>query len=156
MPPEVQLDRTRCGEGAWPYLVVWWCPFRRHPARHHGLPGPARPGPRRQVSLADWLTQKGTPMADIPEVLFVCTHNAGRSQMAAASLDHRAGRVRARSAGSRPRQPAPPAAVQALAEISLDISREYRSHPPPESSRVPTLSSRWAAATPARSTPASA
>ena len=78
-------------------------------------------------------------MADIPEVLFVCTHNAGRSQMAAASLDHRAGRVRVTSAGSRPRQPAHPAAVQALAEISLDISRDYRSHPPPESSRVPTL-----------------
>jgi protein-tyrosine-phosphatase len=42
-------------------------------------------------------------MADIPEVLFVCTHNAGRSQMAAALLDQQAaGRVRVTSAGSQP------------------------------------------------------
>ena len=42
-------------------------------------------------------------MADIPHVLFVCTHNAGRSQMAAALLDHQAaGRVRVTSAGSQP------------------------------------------------------
>jgi arsenate reductase (thioredoxin) len=42
-------------------------------------------------------------MGDIPEVLFVCTHNAGRSQMAAALLDHQAaGRVRVTSAGSQP------------------------------------------------------
>ena len=42
-------------------------------------------------------------MSDVPEVLFVCIHNAGRSQMAAALLDHHArGRVRVRSAGSDP------------------------------------------------------
>ncbi|HET7245781.1 MAG TPA: arsenate reductase ArsC [Streptosporangiaceae bacterium] len=65
-------------------------------------------------------------MTDIPDVLFVCTHNAGRSQMAAALLDHAgAGRVRVSSAGSRPASQLNPAVVQAMAEIGLDISREY-------------------------------
>jgi arsenate reductase (thioredoxin) len=65
-------------------------------------------------------------MADIPEVLFVCTHNAGRSQMAAALLDHAAaGRVRVTSAGSQPASQLNPAVVQAMAEIGLDISREF-------------------------------
>ena len=65
-------------------------------------------------------------MADISEVLFVCTHNAGRSQMAAALLDHQAaGRVRVTSAGSQPASQLNPAVVQAMTEIGLDISREY-------------------------------
>jgi len=65
-------------------------------------------------------------VADIPEVLFVCTHNAGRSQMAAALLDHQAaGRVRVTSAGSQPADQLNPAVVQAMAEIGLDISREF-------------------------------
>jgi protein-tyrosine-phosphatase len=65
-------------------------------------------------------------MADIPEVLFVCTHNAGRSQMAAALLDRQAaGRVRVTSAGSQPADQLNPAVVQAMAEIGLDISREF-------------------------------
>jgi arsenate reductase (thioredoxin) len=65
-------------------------------------------------------------VTDIPEVLFVCTHNAGRSQMAAALLAHQAaGRVRVSSAGSQPASQLNPAVVQAMAEIGLDISREY-------------------------------
>jgi protein-tyrosine-phosphatase len=65
-------------------------------------------------------------MADIPEVLFVCTHNAGRSQMAAALLDHQAaGRVRVTSAGSQPADQLNPAVVQAMAEIGLDLSHEF-------------------------------
>ena len=65
-------------------------------------------------------------MADIPEVLFVCTHNAGRSQMAAALLDREArGRVRVTSAGSQPADQLNPAVVQAMTEIGLDISREF-------------------------------
>src|SRR5215472_11633574 len=65
-------------------------------------------------------------MADVPEVLFVCTHNAGRSQMAAALLDHQAaGQVQVTSAGSQPASQLNPAVVQAMAEIGLDISREY-------------------------------
>ena len=65
-------------------------------------------------------------MPGIPEVLFVCTHNAGRSQMAAALLDHQAaGRVRVTSAGSQPASQLNPAVVQAMAEIGLDISGEF-------------------------------
>ena len=64
-------------------------------------------------------------MADIPEVLFVCIHNAGRSQMAAALLDREAvGRVRVTSAGSQPASQLNPVVVQAMAEIGIDISRE--------------------------------
>ena len=65
-------------------------------------------------------------MAEIPEVLFVCTHNAGRSQMAAALLDHQAaGRVHVTSAGSQPANRLNPAVVAAMAEVVLDISREF-------------------------------
>ena len=65
-------------------------------------------------------------MTGIPEVLFVCTHNAGRSQMAAALLDHEAaGQVHVTSAGSQPADQLNPAVVAAMAEIGLDISREF-------------------------------
>lgn len=64
-------------------------------------------------------------MADKPSVLFVCVHNAGRSQMAAAWLTHLAGdRVEVRSAGSDPGVEVNPAAVQAMAEVGIDISQE--------------------------------
>jgi protein-tyrosine-phosphatase len=64
-------------------------------------------------------------MKPIPQVLFVCVHNAGRSQMAAALLDHYAkGRVRVRSAGSAPSKEINPTVVQAMAEIGLDVSQE--------------------------------
>jgi arsenate reductase (thioredoxin) len=69
---------------------------------------------------------KGHLMTDIPEVLFVCTHNAGRSQMAAALLDQQAaGRIRVTSAGSQPASELNPAVVQAMAEIGLDISAQF-------------------------------
>jgi protein-tyrosine-phosphatase len=62
----------------------------------------------------------------MPEVLFVCIHNAGRSQMAAALLDHHAqGRVRVSSAGSEPADRVNPAVVEAIAELGLDISHEF-------------------------------
>jgi arsenate reductase (thioredoxin) len=58
-----------------------------------------------------------------PEVLFVCVHNAGRSQMAAALLRHHAmGRVRVTSAGSAPADTVNPAARDAVAEWGLDIT----------------------------------
>src|SRR6267143_3782918 len=64
--------------------------------------------------------------ADAPEVLFVCVHNAGRSQMAAALLErHAGGRVRVRSAGSEPAGSLNPRVVEAMREIGLDISREF-------------------------------
>ena len=64
-------------------------------------------------------------MSDVPEVLFVCVHNAGRSQMAAALLDHHArGKVVVRSAGSDPADRLNPAVVAAMAEWGIDLSRE--------------------------------
>ncbi|MET1072376.1 MAG: arsenate reductase ArsC, partial [Umezawaea sp.] len=65
-------------------------------------------------------------MTSKPAVLFVCVHNAGRSQMAAALLDHHAaGRVTVRSAGSAPANTINPAVVDAMAELGLDLTREF-------------------------------
>ena len=65
-------------------------------------------------------------MSDMPTVLFVCVHNAGRSQMAAALLDHHAsGRVRVMSAGTEPADRVNPAVVEAMAELGLDVSRAF-------------------------------
>jgi arsenate reductase len=61
----------------------------------------------------------------VPEVLFVCVHNAGRSQMAAGLLNLRgAGRVHVRSAGSTPAAELNPRVVEAMQEIGIDISHE--------------------------------
>jgi protein-tyrosine-phosphatase len=71
-------------------------------------------------------TSSGAIVSDTPEVLFVCVHNAGRSQMAAALLHHHAaGRVTVRSAGSAPADTINPAVVAAMAELGLDLSREF-------------------------------
>jgi arsenate reductase len=60
-----------------------------------------------------------------PSVLFVCVHNAGRSQMAAAFLTHLSkGEVEVRSAGSAPADSINPAVVEAMKEIGIDISHE--------------------------------
>ncbi len=62
-------------------------------------------------------------MPDKPSVLFVCVHNAGRSQMAAGWLRHLAGdAVEVRSAGSMPGDRINPSAVQAMAEVGIDIT----------------------------------
>ena len=69
---------------------------------------------------------KGASVADKPTVLFVCVHNAGRSQMAAALLDHHAqGQVNVRSAGSEPADHVNPAAVEVMLELDLDLSKEF-------------------------------
>ncbi|MGW1641375.1 arsenate reductase ArsC [Streptomyces lavendulae] len=61
----------------------------------------------------------------VPSVLFVCVHNAGRSQMGAAFLTHLGGdRVQVRSAGSAPAATVNPAVVEAMAEAGIDISAE--------------------------------
>lgn len=57
-----------------------------------------------------------------PEILFVCIHNAGRSQMAAALLAHHAGdRVLVRSAGTAPAETVNPAVIEAMAELGIDL-----------------------------------
>jgi len=69
---------------------------------------------------------EGVILKDVPEVLFVCVHNAGRSQMAAALLDHHAkGKVHVRSAGSAPADRINPAVAAAMDEWGIDLSREF-------------------------------
>lgn len=68
----------------------------------------------------------GAIVTGIPEVLFVCVHNAGRSQMAAALLAHHGrGKVNVRSAGSAPADEINPAVTEAMAEIGIDITQEF-------------------------------
>ena len=65
-------------------------------------------------------------MKSVPEVLFVCVQNAGRSQMAAGLLDHHAnGRVHVRSAGSSPANQIHREVAEAMAEVGIDISKEF-------------------------------
>lgn len=62
----------------------------------------------------------------MPEVLFVCEHNAGRSQMAAALTHHLSqGRIGVRSAGSQPGEQIYPAVVEAMSEIGVDVTQEF-------------------------------
>ncbi|GAB3683871.1 arsenate reductase ArsC [Saccharopolyspora tripterygii] len=76
--------------------------------------------------LADIAQSRGIPVPSTPEVLFVCVHNAGRSQMAAALLHHHAqGRVAVRSAGSAPAEAVNPAVVEVMDELGLDLSQEF-------------------------------
>ncbi|WP_109522640.1 MULTISPECIES: arsenate reductase ArsC [Nocardia] len=64
-------------------------------------------------------------MASTPSVLFVCVHNAGRSQMAAGFLTHLAGdEIEVRSAGSAPADSLNPAAVAAMSEVGIDITAQ--------------------------------
>jgi protein-tyrosine-phosphatase len=68
--------------------------------------------------------EEGT--AEVPEVLFVCVHNAGRSQMAAGLLNKLAhGRVHVRTAGSEPADEINPAVVEAMGEVGVDLSHEF-------------------------------
>ena len=65
-------------------------------------------------------------MKTVPEVLFVCVHNAGRSQMAAALLHHHAqGKVTVLSAGSEPADRINPAVLAVMNELHLDLSHEF-------------------------------
>ena len=65
------------------------------------------------------------PLPTTPSVLFVCVHNAGRSQMAAALLQHHAqGRVQVFSAGTAPADEVNPAVVEVMAELGIDVSQE--------------------------------
>jgi len=65
-------------------------------------------------------------VTSVPEILFVCVHNAGRSQMAAALARHlSAGKVHVRSAGSKPDQEINPVTIQALAERGIQITEAF-------------------------------
>jgi arsenate reductase (thioredoxin) len=66
-------------------------------------------------------------MTDVqPEVLFVCVHNSGRSQMAAGLVKLRSqGRIRVRSAGSEPVESIDPAVIEAMSELGVDLSEQF-------------------------------
>jgi len=69
---------------------------------------------------------RGLVTREMPEVLFVCVHNAGRSQMAAGLVELRSrGRIHVRSAGSDPGEEINPAVIQAMDEIGVDMSEEF-------------------------------
>ena len=69
---------------------------------------------------------EGKITKELPEVLFVCVHNAGRSQMAAGLLNKlAAGRVNVRTAGSDPADRINPAVIEAMGEVGVDLSEEF-------------------------------
>jgi len=69
---------------------------------------------------------EGIISKEMPEVLFVCVHNAGRSQMAAGLVKLRSGgRIHVRSAGSAPGEVINPAVVEAMEELGVDLSEEF-------------------------------
>jgi protein-tyrosine-phosphatase len=77
----------------------------------------------RLLAVAQW---EGKLAKEHPEVLFVCVHNAGRSQMAAVLTAHLSeGRVSVRSAGSEPASEINPRVIEAMAELGLDLSQEF-------------------------------
>jgi protein-tyrosine-phosphatase len=91
--------------------------------RAHLVPLTTRFTTDRLTALAQ---AQGAIVKTVPEVLFVCVHNAGRSQMAAALLHHHAqGAVNVRSAGSAPADTINPAVRKVMAEIGLDLSQEF-------------------------------
>jgi arsenate reductase (thioredoxin) len=69
---------------------------------------------------------RGHVTREMPEVLFVCVHNAGRSQIAAGLVELRSsGRIHVRSAGSDPGEEINPAVIQAMDEIGVDMRKEF-------------------------------
>ncbi|MFZ5870294.1 MAG: arsenate reductase ArsC [Actinomycetota bacterium] len=79
-----------------------------------------------ETRIVDLAHARGQSGRAVPKVVFLCVHNAGRSQMAAALLEHHAaGRVDVRSAGSQPAGELNPSAVAALAEIGIDLRTAY-------------------------------
>lgn len=96
-----------------------------HTARvTHHLPVLAGRFARERLTAA--ARAQGAIVSTVPEVLFVCVHNAGRSQMAAALLDHHAhGTVHVRSAGSTPAYEINPAVREVMGELGLDLAREF-------------------------------
>ncbi|WP_439659387.1 arsenate reductase ArsC [Lentzea sp. HUAS TT2] len=76
--------------------------------------------------LTDHGRAQGLTKVEVPQVLFICVHNVGRSQMASALLEHHAfGKVAVRSAGSQPTGAIPSAIVEALAELNIPLTEAF-------------------------------
>jgi protein-tyrosine-phosphatase len=106
------------------YVFESYAALRRTARIHNHLTSLAtRFAADRLTALAQ---SQGAAPKDVPEVLFICVHNAGRSQMAAALLNqHGKGRVHVRSAGSAPAEAINPQVISAMAEIGVDLGQEY-------------------------------
>lgn len=106
------------------YVFESYAALRRTARVHNHLTALAtRFAADRLTALAQ---SQGAVPKDVPEVLFICVHNAGRSQMAAALLNrHGNGRVHVRSAGSAPAEAINPQVLAAMAEIGVDLGEEY-------------------------------
>lgn len=97
--------------------------LRTSKVRAHLTSQTARFATDRLTALAQ---AKGAIARDVPEILFVCEQNAGRSQMAAALTAHLSeGRVHVRSAGSMPAHDLNPAVVATMAELGIDLGQEF-------------------------------
>jgi arsenate reductase (thioredoxin) len=92
------------------------------------------PPVRAQIRIEDFVRERlralaqaeGRMAKDVPELLFVCVHNAGRSQMAAGLVKlHSQGRVHVRSAGTDPSEQVNPAVIEAMDEVGVDMSQEF-------------------------------
>lgn len=106
------------------YVFESYASLRRTARIHNHLTALAtRFAADRLTALAQ---SEGAAPKDVPEVLFICVHNAGRSQMAAALLNHHGqGRVHVRSAGSAPAEEINAQVIAAMAEIGVDLGEEY-------------------------------
>lgn len=106
------------------YVFESYASLRRTARIHNHLTALAmRFAADRLTALAQ---SQGAVPKDVPEVLFICVHNAGRSQMAAALLNHHGqGRVHVRSAGSAPAGEINTQVIAAMAEIGVDLGEEY-------------------------------
>src|SRR5207244_5340551 len=79
-----------------------------------------------QEQMMSEMSEQGDVTKEQPEVLFVCVHNAGRSQMAAGLVELRSGgRIHVRSAGSDPADRINPAVVEAMREVGVDMAQEF-------------------------------
>jgi len=108
--------RTSCEELAGRARVTSFLPVL---ARH-----------RAEDRLADLARERDESRHPVPKVVFVCRHNEGRSQLAAALLDHHAkGRVDVRSTGTEPTGRLNPVAVQSLAELGVALAEPYPEPP---------------------------
>ena len=78
------------------------------------------------ANILSMSSHPGNDTNDVPTVLFVCVHNAGRSQMAAGLLAKYAGpRIVVRSAGSTPADEVNPAVIEVMREVDVDVSHEF-------------------------------
>ncbi|GDY33997.1 arsenate reductase ArsC [Gandjariella thermophila] len=126
----IAADLTRRFEGTFEYETVRRCvgesydQLAQHARIYTHLPVLAARFARERLHATAKI--QGAIVSTTPEVLFVCVHNAGRSQMAAALLHHHAaGTVTVRSAGSAPAETINPAVVEAMLEVGLDLGQEF-------------------------------